>query len=624
MTREKTGRIPPDGKHQATELVQLAVSRYRFAMSTEGQPFAVERDGRNLARMLRGSRESLRAELADTYAAKNGKAPSSSALADALLVLEGRASRVEREPVHLRVARLDDKIVLDLGDKTGRAITVEPGRWDVVERSPVLFRRTELTGALPLPEDGGSLDELRGAISVSHRSWPLVVSYLISTLFAELPHPIPLLVAEQGTGKSTTARRLTSIIDPGPALLRSPPRDLDQWAVAASGSWIVTLDNLSRIPEWLSDALCRAATGEGLVKRRLYSDDALTVLSFRRCVILTAIDPGALRGDLADRLLVIDLEPISDAGRRPEEELDATWREVHPRILGALLDLTTEVLAVLPTIELPRLPRMADFAGVVAAVDQVRHTNALGAYLALGDRIAADVIESDPVAESVLRLIEHNGHWIGTCTKLHAELTPPWRPRDWPRSPRALSGALRRLAPALRKMGVEITFVRDSNSTRTRIVRIQAKKAGAAPSEPSRPSNGSIDQPQWPDGSMSMSGESSCQPSSSSPPPDLLSHNAADGSDGADRRGPGSLPGYPEARIGDGGPAAANGGLPAGWSTGPLDACVRCGRSCAARDPQGRVQHPVCERVPEVRPASRDRPPPVTSTSWSGREDGLE
>lgn len=56
---------------------------------------------------------------------------------------------------------------------------------------------------------------------------------------------------------------------PSPVPLRQSPRDADSWVTAAAGSWVVALDNLSAIPPWLSDSLCRAATGDGNVKRAL-------------------------------------------------------------------------------------------------------------------------------------------------------------------------------------------------------------------------------------------------------------------------------------------------------------------------------------------------------------------
>ena len=85
-----------------------------------------------------------------------------------------------------------------------------------------------------------------------------------------------------------------------------PPETSDwpfgQWAVTASASLVVALDNVSTVPEWLSDALCRAVTGDGLTSRALYSDADVSVLTFRRVLAMTSIDAGALRGDLGERL----------------------------------------------------------------------------------------------------------------------------------------------------------------------------------------------------------------------------------------------------------------------------------------------------------------------------------
>ena len=43
--------------------------------------------------------------------------------------------------------------------------------------------------------------------------------------------------------------------------------------IAANNSRLLAFDNLSGIPAWLSDALCRVATGGSLAVRQLYTDD---------------------------------------------------------------------------------------------------------------------------------------------------------------------------------------------------------------------------------------------------------------------------------------------------------------------------------------------------------------
>jgi hypothetical protein len=455
---------------QATQLYQLAEKRYRFTCTPSGEPFAVSLDGSNLARMLRGGRHSLRAELAAAYAEVSGRVPSSAALADAMAVLEGKAQRCEAVELGLRVAGHGDGIVLDLGDSTGRVVVIEPGGWRVEERSPVLFRRTELTGALPMPEKGGRLEHLADLLNVAPASWDLLRGWLVAALHPDIPHPALLLGGEQGTGKSTAERLLAGTLDPSPAQLRSSPRDIEQWSVAASASWVVPLDNVSTIQPWMSDALCRAVTGDGFLRRRLYADNALTVLAFKRVVILSAIDPGALRGDLADRLLLIDLERIPAKRRRLDTDLDAAFRAAHGAILGGLLDLLAEVLGVLPNIHLDELPRMADFAKVLAAVDEIKGTSALGLYVAQSKRIATEVVEGDPLAEAVRDFAHKVRHWSGTARELlKAIKTTEPAPRDWPTNAKALAAGVRRCAPALRSVGVVVDY--DGTGSRTWTVR---------------------------------------------------------------------------------------------------------------------------------------------------------
>ena len=460
MTDMPAGAEAPDDKPErksaATMLVEIAEERYEFGVSDAGEAYAIPRVGPKVVQLLRGGKTSLRGQLARTYFARYHKAAPQQALADALLVIEGTAQESDREHVlHLRVAEHGASLWLDLADQTGRAVRIDATGWAVEDRAPVLFKRTALNGPLPTPVPGGSLDELWHWLNVTKEDRPLVAAYLVAALRPALPHPVLNLSGEQGSGKTTAQKVLVTVLDPGPVPNRKPPRDADSWVTAAAGSWVVGLDNLSDIPDWLSDSICRAGTGEGDVRRKLYTDGEFAVFAFRRCIVITGIDLGAVNGDLADRMLPIHLDVISGSARLEENELWPGWGEAHPRILGAVLDLAASVAAVFPSVRLETKPRMADFARVLACVDRVLGTNGLDRYCDKQGALASESLTGDVFVVAIAEAF--TDRFVGTSVELVAAITPTdekWKPpRDWPKTARAATARLRRQAPVMRKAG---------------------------------------------------------------------------------------------------------------------------------------------------------------------------
>src|SRR5262249_27076965 len=127
-------------------------------------------------------------------------------------------------------------------------------------------------------------------------------------------------------------------------------------------SWVTCWDNLSKLPIWLSDALCRLATGGAFATRQLYTDDEEILFKFQRPCIINGIEEVATRSDLIDRTLMLTLPPISPEDRIPEQEFWEQFYEARPKILGALLDAVSGALRRLPTVYVDQSPRMADFA----------------------------------------------------------------------------------------------------------------------------------------------------------------------------------------------------------------------------------------------------------------------
>ncbi|WP_328758029.1 ATP-binding protein [Streptomyces sp. NBC_00271] len=444
------------GPSQASQLVSLARAGYDLVMSEDGRPYGVRRNGPHIALPLRG-RAGLRTQLARRFTINNGgQVPSQSALADAMTVLEGEAAAGDPVPVHLRVAGDASRVVVDLGTADGHCVIATPDGWQNADRSPVLFRRSGAMAPMPRPEgttDGLAL--LRDLVNMDDPTFHQLVAWLIAAWIPHIPHPVLTCKGEQGTGKSKAAQMIVNLVDPSAATKRSQPRDVKAWATQAFNSWALCLDNISTIPPWLSDTLCKAVTGDGIVDRALYTDDDVVVLTFRRVLALTTIDAGALAGDLAERLLVLDLQLIGEDRRRSEEDLDTAYDTARPAILGALLDLLVAVLRELPSVRLERMPRMADFARVLAAVDHVQGWDTLGSYTAAAQTVYADALEGDPFGTAVVGFVETHGAWSGTAGQLLDLLPPPdgYHPK-WPKDAPRAGGQLKRLAPMLRSVGI--------------------------------------------------------------------------------------------------------------------------------------------------------------------------
>jgi len=449
---------------QAAQLVAIARERYHLVVSTDGRLYGVPIDGPNVVQSLRGE-GGLRARLAKLYNEETkGSVPSQGALASAVTVLMGIAQSGDPVPVGLRVARHGESIVIDLGTADGRCVVVRPREWRIEAKSPVLFRRSGLTSPMATPVKspaGHGFDLLRGLLNVDEDGFRTLVAWLVAACFPDIPHPVLAFKGEQGTGKSTAARMAVNLVDPSPAPLRSAPRDIKQWGVTASASWTVCLDNISSIQPWLSDTLCKAVTGDGVVERALFTDDDVTVMSFRRVIAMTSIDAGALAGDLAERLLLLELHPVPPELRKTDAEVNERYENAQPAILGALLDLLGHVLAELPTVHVERLPRMADFARILAAIDRITEWNTFDVYMSASVNIAADALDGDPFGQAVRDLAYRAGSWTGTALDMLQCVPPPDpRPRNWPVDATRAGGRIKRLAPLLRSVGITVDDTR--------------------------------------------------------------------------------------------------------------------------------------------------------------------
>jgi hypothetical protein len=392
-----------------------------------------------------------------------------SAVKDAVEVLKGLALHKGPErTVYVRLGHHEGRTYLDLADPQWRAVEVGPDGWRVVDRPPVYFRRHSGMKALPAPVSGGKLSELRYLLNLGdERNVLLVTGSLLGTLSPKGPYPILVLHGEQGSAKSTVAQSLRYLVDPHVTPLRPDPRTEQNLSLAAQRNWVVAFDNLSLVRPWLSDALCRIATGAGFGTRQLYTDEEEVLVRVCRPVMLNGIAAEMVsRPDLLDRALVLELPAISDRERRTEGDVLGRLKEARPKLLGALLDAASAGLRHLPAVQQEKLelPRMADFAvwgeacGRGLGWEPRSFIAALKESRELQDHQALGVWSVMPYLD---RLLASSGSFEGTVSQLlnelngQSELLDP-KPLDWPRTARQLGEELKRYKPSLRRRGIEV------------------------------------------------------------------------------------------------------------------------------------------------------------------------
>ncbi|GGF24250.1 ATP-binding protein [Halobacillus andaensis] len=401
------------------------------------------------------------------YYDKFKKAAGSQAVEDTLSALEGKALfEGEEHDVHLRVAEYEDSIYIDLCNKDWQAIQVHSGGWNIIDQPPVYFKRTNNMRPLPIPQKGGRVDDLKPFLNYKDDTqWKMITAWLLASIRPNSPYPILTVQGEQGSAKSTTTKALRALIDPSEMPLRTLPKDEKELSLAANSTWVLAFDNLSGVSNVLSDGLCKISTGGGLATRKLYTDDEEATFNVMRPTILNGIDDIAKRQDLLDRSIVLFLPSIPEDERSDEKTFWASFEQVKPQIMGALLDAISGALSEISNTYLDSKPRLADFALWATAAERTLGWYK-GEFMDVYNRNRSDAIEqgleSNPLAVAVLEFMEYRSVWEATSSETLANLSNyagderVKKSKAWP-SVNKLKEWLRRIAPGLKTKGIIIT-----------------------------------------------------------------------------------------------------------------------------------------------------------------------
>ncbi|NCD09640.1 MAG: hypothetical protein EOL98_09465 [Negativicutes bacterium] len=326
--------------------------------------------------------------------------------------------------VYNRIARLGDEIFIETQNTSDDIIKITPAEWSVTQTSPLIFKRFTHQASIPNPATGGSLDELFSIFSINNIDEQILIgTWLVSSLFTNLPRPHLWFVGEKGSGKTTLALSLKKLIDPvsrGNFMYRNT----SEMAQVIDHHAIPFFDNFTKINVEISDLLCATFTGTDFTKRKQYTNDDDFTFSIKKPIILASISLGNPASDLLDRCIVI--EKSKNARKTiPEEMLMKAFEDKKPRIIGGILDAAVETLRTYRDNEVSEYIRLADFQRIGIAAAQALGFTRVQFETALTNNLKNKGIlklQSFPVASLVIKFMENNEYWEGTMFELQNEL----------------------------------------------------------------------------------------------------------------------------------------------------------------------------------------------------------
>jgi hypothetical protein len=423
--------------------------------------------------------------LAKLFWDKYQKVISGDAVTNATQILQAKAEyESETYPLALRVAWSLNSIYYDLTDEAWRSVKISSDGWEIEHETPILFTRHKaMPQVLPSREyDADILDKLLNLMNLKDPRHKLLVKVYMASLFVpDIPHVILNLYGDKGSAKSMLYTLIKLLIDPSKPTLLTLQKDRNEFIQQLAHNWIAYYDNAKHVPDWLSDEACRAATGGGHTKRKLYSDDEDIVYDYKRCLGFNGINISLTEEDALDRSILIDLVRIPNDKRRLEAEILSKFEELKPGLLGYFFDVLSKSLKLKPEIVLADLPRMADFALWGEAIARAMGYKPLEFIEAYYDNIGkqnVEAIESHPLGQAIAKWVlgwginaetsQEQTFWQGSPRELLEILEPiateqkiDTSHKNWPKAPNVISRRLNSIkSNLLEGLNIKVTIDR--------------------------------------------------------------------------------------------------------------------------------------------------------------------
>ena len=424
----------------------------------------------------------------------------------------------QRRTVYKRTALVDGTLYLNLAQEGNRnVVAIDEHGYQIIEcPDNILFMKFDgAQVSLPTPLPGGTVGSLKEFWRCEDpNNIKLLLSAAASYLIPDGPYAILSFVGTMGSGKTTAARQLRSLVDPrdGGGMLSLPEKQDDLFETAAA-LWLLAYDNLDKIPSTMSNNFCQIREGAAEARRKMYAQGRIRMTHTLNPIIMTSVNPVTTKSDLEDRTITVTFRSRTDESTKTDATIRSKWEEVRPQVFGLICDALSKHLARKGKIEMKRRPRNAEFAqATIEMAPAFEWTEAEAENQIFGNTRQAHlkILENSIVYEPLKNFLElqKNGEWEGEMQQLVHDIQIGVHEDEplvkWLRQNRTDEGSPERLSKEIRNIVPSWLMIEDFiyEERHTAWKRTKFMKLPSQPSQPSQAKDGA-DGPDGKNGELS-------------------------------------------------------------------------------------------------------------------------
>ena len=494
---------------QGQKLIDFSLKHCKMIRATDGRFYVTLDKKPHMAFSHSSNSSEAISEICTLWFQESKIWPNQRATSHLSAFLTSKCRAAEPVEVFLRSGIKDGVLYLDCGDSQYSVYEIDSAGYRKLSSSPVLFTRSHVISELPTLIEGAiGIEEILRFIRIERRALPSVIGCMIASWIPNIPQPIVFLQGPARSGKTTSLRKILSLIDPSTDMPGgSLSNNESDMKALASLRRVFVFDNVSHVDADKSDLLARVSSGGEIILRAKYTDDTAHVTQMRRPIYINGIMDGFTRSDLASRSVNFNLFPISESEITADSELNKEWNTYLPFIFTKLLGITQETLRILNSDRpIPNSRhRNIDLVQIIDIVGHILGIDGL-AYLDESiDSLSAVVLAGNVLGEAVRTTIECALNWEDSCphfssfgnergykelaetnlfertftteeTRIFLKVhTPIEHQKELPDTPKKLGEGLKRMeADLLGLMGVQFKNVRTNRGVRYEFTNVKS------------------------------------------------------------------------------------------------------------------------------------------------------